>query len=201
MKPKITIRMKPRIIWVLLGVLAFGGTRAQTRCNLSDKWNVVIHGNSNLHAWDETVGKVSCSSDIYRNTDGSFRFNALKLVFDVTSITSTEGSVMNEKTYKALKASRYPNIVFTLSQPVPSIPPGHGENFILAEGQLSIAGVTRPVSVRLRVNQIGSNELQFEGSQQLNMSDFDVDPPTAMFGMLKVSNQLTIAFKSDFILN
>ena len=193
--------MKSRIFLTLLGVLALGGVRAQTRSNLSDKWSVVIHGNSNLHAWEETVGKVYCSSEIYRNADGSFRFNSLKLVFDVNSITSTEGSIMNEKTYKALKAGKYPSIVFTLSQPVPSIPPGHGDGYILAEGQLSIAGVTRPVSVRLRVNEIGSNELQFEGSQQLNMSDYRVTPPTAMFGMLKVANQLTIAFKSDFLLN
>lgn len=193
--------MKSRIFLTLLGALALSGVRAQTRSNLSDKWSVVIHGNSNLHAWEETVGRVYCSSEIYRNADGSFRFNNLKLVFDVNSITSTEGSIMNEKTYKALRTGKYPSIVFTLSQPVASIPPGHGQSYIQAEGQLSIAGVTRQVSVRLRVNEIGSNELQFEGSQQLRMSDYQVVPPTAMFGLLKVANRLTISFKSDFVLN
>ena len=67
---------------------------------------------------------------------------------------------------------------------------------IAAKGSLNIAGVTRPVDMMVKVLIRGNRKLIFEGSQTIKMSDFDIAPPTALFGTLKTGNEVAINFKT-----
>jgi hypothetical protein len=40
--------------------------------------------------------------------------------------------------------------------------------------------------------------MEFEGTQAIKMTDYSVNPPTALFGALKTGNDITITFKTDF---
>jgi polyisoprenoid-binding protein YceI len=65
-------------------------------------------------------------------------------------------------------------------------------------GNLTIAGVTRFVEMKAKVNMVGKGKLIFEGSQPIAMSDYGISAPTAIFGTLKTGNNITINFKVSF---
>src|ERR1700734_504534 len=107
---------------------------------------------------------------------------------DVHSIKSSEGSMMNNNTYKALKADKNPEIIFRITTPVTSIKAGLPTTTISVKGNLTIAGVTNPVTMQVNASIQDHTVLSFEGSQIIKMSDYGVTPPTAFFGMLKTGN-------------
>lgn len=165
---------------------------------LSKDYTVTIHGTSNLHAWDEKVGIVSGEGTVNPNSDGSYDVEAIHIKMEVHSIKSDMGSIMNNNTYKALKAEANPQIIFALITPVTSIHVKAGEKTVLVKGNLTIAGVTRPVSVQVKIAMPESGLLLFEGSQTIKMTDYDIKPPTALLGTLKTGDEITINFKTSF---
>lgn len=170
----------------------------QDTYTLSTGYTVTIQGTSNLHSWNESVETVSGIGMISWNGDGSFNLDAMSIMMDVHSIKSSEGAIMNNNTYKALKADADPEITLKLNVPVKSIQSESGEIAIPTKASLTIAGVTRTVDIQVKVSLHGQQILTFEGSQTINMTDYGIDPPTALFGTLKTGNQITINFKTSF---
>ena len=169
---------------------------AQTNYALAKNYKVTINGGSNLHDWEETAEKVVGSGLVTWNSNGTFDLNSLKIVAAVNSIKSSEGATMNGKTYKALKSESHPAITFTLTSPLRSVQNG---NTVSAAGDLNIAGKSNPVTLRVKVAASPNGNITVEGAEPLKMTDFGIDPPTALFGALKVSNDVTIHFQSTFI--
>ena len=193
--------MKFYKIYLLLAFTFLGAkTLPQDNYILSDDYLVTIQGTSNLHNWEETVKKVSGKGSLSWNEDGSFNLNTILIKIDVFSIKS-DNSIMDKKTYSALKAEKFPEISFSLSSPVKTMKVGSGENSIVAKGNLTIAGITKPVTIQLKASMVKQGLLLFQSSQTIKMSDYGVDAPTALFGTLKTGDQITLNFKTNFILN
>ena len=95
--------MKPfrNLLIIIMLFLWRSNVSAQTNYLLNNGYNVTIHGGSNLHDWDETAGKVSGTSNISWNSNGSFNITAMKIEIDAHSMKSSEGGTINNKTYKA----------------------------------------------------------------------------------------------------
>lgn len=166
----------------------------ETTYPLSKDYKVTIHGTSNLHDWDENVETVSGSAIVNWYKDGSFGLNAMNIKMEVRSIKS-DNSTMNKNTYKALKADTHPQITFVLSAPLAVITSSASGTMITARGNLTIAGVTKPVEMQIKVTSAAGGKLTFEGIHKIKMTDFGVKPPTAILGTLKTGNNITINFK------
>jgi len=180
-------------------LILFTGAAAPVKkaYTLSGDYSVSIHGTSNLHSWVEKVESVSGDGMVSWNKDGSFDLENINLKLEVHSIKSDNGSIMNNKTYEALKADRHPQIIFRLGVPVRSIQT-KAEKTISAKGHLTIAGVTRPVDMKVKVLMNENERLSLEGSQVIKMSDYAVVPPEAFFGSLKTGNEITLYYKISF---
>jgi len=179
-------------------ILVSGTIPVKNIYTISKGYTVSIHGTSNLHDWDETVEAVNGESTVNWNGDGSFDLEAIHLKMSVHSIKSDMGVIMNNNTYKALKADANPEIIFSLRDAIRSIQVQPNENAFPAKGDLTIAGVTRPVQLQVKVLAQGREKLLFEGLQTIKMTDYGVDPPTALFGTLKTGNEISIRFKTSF---
>jgi len=166
---------------------------------LSKGYTVTIHGTSNLHDWDETVGTVTGNGVVDWNTDGSFDLGTMNIKMEVHSIKSTEGSAMNNNTYKALKADNAPEIIFALITPVKSIPAGGSGHDIAAKVNLTIAGETKAIDMTVSAIAQGQGSITFEGSKTIKMTDYGIKPPVALFGTMKTGDEITIHFKTVFV--
>ncbi len=193
--------MKSLKIFLLVPIAVFSISAANSDINkylLTKDYTVTILGTSNLHNWNETVGTVFGDGSITWNTDGTFDLDAINLKMQVTSIKSDMGSIMNNNTYKALKADNNPQIVFTLSTPVKSIKAGATATTLSAKGTLTIAGVTKSIDMLIKVSAPNHGYLTFEGSQIVKMTDYGISPPTALLGTLRTGNEITINYKTIF---
>src|SRR6185437_1144595 len=192
--------MKPSML-ILLPVLILAAAAEPVRDMfvLSDGYAVTIDGTSNVRDWKENVGKVTGFMQAQVNADGSIGLTSIHIGMNALSIKSDMGKVMDNKTYDALKAGSYPEILFTLTIPQRLTPVKNCQTTIPVKGWLSLAGVVRPVIMQVRTCEISQGKLEFEGYENLNMTDFGVRPPTAFFGTMRAAPDITIHFKTDFI--
>src|ERR1019366_2399038 len=168
---------------------------------LSKDYAVTIHGTSNLHSWDETVETVAGNCNINWNSDGTFNLETVNIKMNVHSIKSDMGSIMNNNTYRALKADANPEIIFTLNNPIKSIPIKSNEKAFSVKGNLTIAGITKNIDMQGKAFIQEQGKFAFEGTQTIKLTDYGIDPPTALFGTLKVGDERTIHFKTNFLIN
>ena len=67
-----------------------------------------------------------------------------------------------------------------------------GEYHVEAESAITIAGVTRTVLLTGRVERLLDGSLLIHARHVLQMSDFGIEPPTAMLGMVRTNDAITI---------
>lgn len=150
-----------------------------------------VTGSSTLHEWESEVTQVESSGTL--TLDGS-QITAIKDVvvkMPVTGIKSTKGKTMDNKTYEAFNSDKNPTIQYKLTSAKVS---GSGEFTIVANGNLTMAGATKPIEITAKAKVLGNGDVQITGSQKLNMKDFNMTPPTAMMGTIKVGEEVTVKF-------
>lgn len=152
-----------------------------------------IAGTSSLHKWESNASVATVKSDIVINEAGLEAINSLYLEIDANSIKSSKGSIMDKKTWEALKTDQYPKITYQVTK-IESIIPAGGEYDIKALGNLSIAGVKQAISMNVKGKILSNGSLSIKGSKALKMTDFKIDPPTAIMGTLKTGNDITVSF-------
>lgn len=105
-------------------------------------------------------------------------------------------SRMNRDLRNALKADDYPNITFVFNEIVTVSEETDDPNSVELQvsGSLTIAGVTRQINVDLIGYTFDDNRVRAAGSKEIRMTDFGVEPPTAMLGLVKADNELTVHF-------
>ena len=105
-------------------------------------------------------------------------------------------SRMNKDLWKALQSDQHPLIMYTLDTASVSLPSdGRNEEIdVSASGTLTIAGTERPVELQLKAVQLSENLYSAIGTHEILMSDFNVEPPKALFGLIKARDRITIHF-------
>lgn len=166
---------------------------AQTTYKANNNCEVTIKGTSTLHDWHADVKETKANA-VMTMEDGTLTaITSLKVTFVVKSIDTGE-NMMDKNTYKALKADEYPNITYKLKE-IKSIT-GNGTGYTLStSGTLTIAGVSKTVYLTVKAKAGPNGSIVFTGSHQLDMTDYQVDPPTAVFGTIKTGKDVTIDFK------
>lgn len=105
---------------------------------------------------------------------------------------------MNKDLYDALKAEEHPRISYELLDAKlleqSAHPDSAGWMKIRTRGLLTIAGVSDTTTLVVNGQLIGSDQFRVQGAKPLNMRDFNIDPPTALMGLIKVNEKLSVHF-------
>lgn len=150
---------------LVLGTLAFSQfTNAQKISQQSV--NVIVNGTSSLHDWDMNASAGTFTGSVNGNTISNATFT-----MPVKNLTGKKGKMMNNKAYAALKSDKAPNISFSAA----SIPVGKSN----VNGKLSIAGVTKNISLPVTVTKKG-NAYVIAGAENLKLSDYGMERPGFM---------------------
>lgn len=178
---------KSRIALILLlacSVIA----QAQTNYKQIGESYITIAGTSTLHEWTMTTNEPDIKAIFEAGSDGKpTQLKSLSLNVATQTLKSAH-KAMDKNAYSALKADKNKAITFYLT--TASVQ----NNTIQFTGNLSIAGVTKPLSLEssLVVNADGS--LNCTGKKAIKMSDFSVEAPSFMFGSVKTGDDITISF-------
>jgi len=153
---------------------------------------ILIAGTSNLHSWNMAVVASNCVAEF--DIEGLQLKSIRKVDFSCkTRDIKSNNNLMDRKTYEAIKADNHPEIRFTLTEG--SVPVTDGRNFSgTLRGRLNVAGFSREVSVPFTGTLNANNTILVKGSVDLKMTDFKIDPPTALLGTLKTGDLVTVTF-------
>ncbi|XOV94047.1 MAG: YceI family protein [Bacteroidota bacterium] len=177
----------------------------QSIFTVDESSKVTIKGTSTLHDWTsetQTIqGTYSFIPEVVSKkfpTQGSI-VNEAKLVIPVTSLKSERGDAMNNKTHNAFKFETNPEITFTVKSDQIKDVSKEGKFKLSLTGDLTMAGHTENITLELDGERLSNNQLKFNGSKTLNMTTYEMEPPSAMFGQIKTGDEVTIVF--DLLLN
>ncbi|PSR12352.1 MAG: hypothetical protein C7N36_12200 [Bacteroidetes bacterium] len=155
-------------------------------------FEMTVAGTSNLHDWTSNVTKVYTDAFIDWENGKFTALPVFKVRIPVAGIISTKGRIMDNKTWDALQKDEYPNIRFQLQKATVS-PTSSGYN-VAATGALTVAGKTQNISLSANAKSVANGGLTFAGAYTMKMTDFGIDPPTAMMGTLTTGDEVTIAY-------
>jgi hypothetical protein len=193
-----------RIIGIFITLLYFAVPAvSQNKVDLTigSATELTFNGTSNVHDWSCDVkrinGQGTFQPEIFNMGDlSNTPVENVKLTIPVKSIESGK-SKMNDIMYDALKAEDHPEIQYELSSS--EIIEQSGEEFTMGtKGYLTVAGVTRQIELQVKGKKINDHTIHFKGRKSLKMSNFNIEPPKALFGAIKSGNEVNVKFTAAF---
>lgn len=157
-------------------------------------YKVTVKGTSTMHDWESNVEKLECRTSYKIENNKLINIKETILKITVESIKSTKGKIMDEKTYNAFNSEQHPFIIFIL----------RGENINKSDltvnltGTLEMAGVEKPIDLIANYRVLANGDFQIIGNKKIKMTEFNMKPPKAMMGTIKVGDEVDINFDITF---
>ena len=153
----------------------------------------------------EELSSIGTNTAVGRTSDvtGTLEFDGsmitvVNIEVNVASLTSDDSRRDRQLRDRGLQTNSFPTATFSLTAPIEvNSMPSEGEPFAaIAVGELTLHGVTHPVSVELS-GQLVDGLVVVVGSTELQFADFDIVPPTG-FIVLAVEDHGTLEFQFVF---
>ena len=190
--------MKTKHIILTLSMFLFSQSiLAQVTFNLDQKTSsITIEGTSSAHDWEMSATEMDASMKV------KLQEQKVEEILDAYFTVPAEGlksknSLMDKKTYNALKSDKHSKIAFTL-QSVNGLSVSGKSLSGTADGTLSIAGTTKTVSFPFNAEIQKDYTISVTGKEKINMKDFNISPPTALLGTMKTGEEVTVHFNVSF---
>ena len=161
----------------------------QDKYESSGKVFIILEGTSNIHDWHMNSDKGVFNLVVDENNS---KISALKFALPVESLKS-EHAGLDKNTYKALRTKKFATINFVASD-VTAKQVSDRSFIIKSNGKLTISGVTKNILLTATASIGSDNTITYSGSYSLNMTDYEVEPPTIMLGAIKTGNAVTIKY-------
>ncbi|MCB4809048.1 YceI family protein [Tamlana sp. 62-3] len=161
---------------------------------LASESTLSVYGTSSLHDWHITT--TSYTGNISFSSVNSGEIKTCNVSVPTETLKSGK-SAMDKNTYKALQTKKYKNISFTLTKADNVVAKSEGNFNVEATGYLTIAGTKKMITLNLNLST-STNKVKLTGEKTFKMSEFNIEPPTALFGTVTTGDEITIKFNSIF---
>lgn len=176
---------------ILIGLLALSlPAFAQVNYTIAPVAELKISGTSSLHDWDMVSSTATGKAEFVIESGKLMDVKTATIEMPAESIKSGKNA-MDKNAYAALKTKDNKQVKFTLKEFTQK---GSGYE---ASGNFTIAGVTKTVSFPVSLSKSGE-KINFKGTHPFKLTDFNIDPPTALFGTVKTGNEVSIHFNVTF---
>jgi len=186
-------------LYLLLSTSLIGGVIAQSSYSIfPEESELTIYGTSTLHDWQIVAEKMDGKCTVVLRDGTIETVNKLGFEVDVDGLKSGK-SGMDDNTIKALHQDEYPSIRFKLKSVERTAASSDQESTILVtKGMLTVTDFTKEINLKVAGKMNADGSIQFIGRTVFNMTDFKIDPPTAVFGTIETGDEITIIFKIVF---
>lgn len=181
-----------KLILILLVCFAGGSIHAQQISIDRDSSELWIAGSSN-------VNDFNCNVEEYDShvSPPAEEEDQMEVEVDIVVDSFECGKKrMNRDLYETLQGGKHPTINFIYQSTEEMTYNDHEELYHLTiRGNLTVAGHSKEIQLQMQVQLFDDGTIEVRGSTDLNMTDYNIEPPTALFGLVKVDNTLTVHFK------
>jgi len=188
-------------LWLVIGsflvmVLSANPIAAQTFNLNNGASNLKVEGTSNIHDWELSAKELQGSMKVQMEEGQLVQLDQLQFAVVAESLKSGKGG-MDKNTYKALDTDKHKRITYELTNVKNLDCTSNSSCKITTSGYLTIAGTKKPVDLTFDAKVTG-NQITLSGSKKIKMTDFKVDPPTAMFGTITTGDEVNIKFEAAY---
>ena len=163
-------------------------SQGQNQYTHSGKSSISVSGTSTMHDWTMKSDKATYDAVIETTPQGDpAQLISLSVSVPAESLKSGKGG-MDKNAYAALKTDKYKQITFQLTSAKID------DNTIRCQGNLTIAGTTKQIDIETTYTISPNGSIQCKGSKKLAMTDYNVEPPSFMFGSVTTGNEITVSF-------
>ncbi|MEP3838327.1 MAG: YceI family protein [Algibacter sp.] len=187
-------REKTVLSLIVFFVFVSAFVQAQQLSLVNSESELTVLGTSNIHDWHVEA----------ENQKGSIKFKDLEACHIETMALEIEAEglksgkkAMDKNTYKALNTNDHKIISFQMVEIKSLTKKSPGVFDVSALGDLTISGVTKRIPLNFKINIVASS-VTLTGEKVIKMTDFNVDPPKALFGTITTGDSLTIKFSTQF---
>jgi hypothetical protein len=192
--------------WLVIfavGVVMLAATNNHTnpvkkRYQIVEGSKLYLKGTSNVNSFTCDCEDRYTEQMIEVDRNGGYaRFKNVDLVIPTRQFDCHNRKIDNDM-QKALQSDRHPNIRISLvdARQNAACLDGNCKDWfdVQARVNITITKVTKELSIAAKARMIGPHRFELRGEQSLQMSAFGIDPPEAMFGMIKVNDWITFHF-------
>ena len=162
-----------------------------------------IEGRSNVNRFTCGATRYDLQADVYRDLTSEPLTSADVAVGATIAVDGFDcaNDRMERDLGQSLSADRFPEIRFTFiaARRLPSHESSDGDQRLQVWGDLTVAGVRRGVDFVVSGSHEDLNQVRSQGSVAIRMTDYGIDPPRRLLGLVRVRDQLTVRF--DLLLN
>jgi len=183
--------------------IGFGATTAiaqgpsAIRLRLEPGSEITIQGTSTLHDWHCKTDKIAAYVDVDPSYTKDLTKVAKPLVSVKVNVVATTlkcgNGTMDNNMYKTLKTDQFQLIKYTMSgyDLLEATQSSFSAN---TKGTLQIAGQDKGVDIKINAARLTEGKASAQGEETIKLTDFGIDPPSFMFGRLKVGNEVKVKF-------
>ena len=189
---------------MLLSAIVYGQESDSLILVLSNESNLTISGTSNVNKFDCILEQNFENDTLYIVTQNlglnMYCENAIT-TFLINKFNCGHEAI-NQDFRQALREEEFPAIslnVKSIYKPQ-YLSPNSESKEIKATISLMLAGTKKEYTVDFKDNDIKPQKLCFSGEKTVKMSDFNIDPPKALMGLIKTRDDLSIRFDLQLIL-
>jgi len=160
------------------------------------KSNFTVKGTTTSHNW-EIVSRTIAGNIVTVLNNDELKIKSINLKTASKSLKSGK-KLMDKKCYKALKSEIHPTISYQLNsvKNIELIAKNSYKATLI--GSLTIAGISKIITTDVKIGLKYGNRtisgFNIKGNKTLKMSDFNITPPSAFFGIIKTGNDISIVY-------
>lgn len=166
---------------------------------LLENSSMTINGSSTLHDWEVEAGNFTVLFQIpgdWFTSDEAWAGEDVRELAVTVPVEQLDGgkNKMNRDLREALRYEEYPDIRFIWDELTFTGATDTGR-MAKVNGRVIIAGEERATqfSANLGINEW--SQIVAAGSVELNMRDFNIDPPKALFGVIRTDEVVNLKFE------
>jgi polyisoprenoid-binding protein YceI len=166
---------------------------AQTAFKIGPNPVMTLAGTSTLHNWTMTAHAFTGTATVSLSSSNQLTaVSAFSLQLPVQNLKS-ESDGMNSNAYEALKSDKNKDIWFKLTSA--TVTSSGGSKYrIAALGNLTIAGVTKAITLNTTAQVNANGSISCSGSVPILLSNFGIERPSFMLGTMKVGDKMTLTY-------
>lgn len=177
-------------LFSLLFIAAVQFSFAQKTYQLQNTPDLKVSGTSSLHDWVMPSNEASGTMKAEAESEKLMKITAIDVKMPAESIKSGK-KAMDKKAYKAMKTNKHKFVEFSLDNATKS-----SDTWTL-KGTFSIAGKAKKVNIKAK-EVSNSGAFTLKGSYAFKLTDYDIDPPTALMGSIKTGDEVEVSFDVSF---
>lgn len=173
---------------------------AQVQLTIQPGSSIRLEGNSTIHEYSATTSKLSGSVvvDSFLFVEGKMSGSQIvqfvEINIPVRSLLSGNES-LDDNLYDALNADDFPDIIYRSTGDTLLSQPKRDSLVLRTTGKLAVAGKENIIEMNGTLTIHPNRTISVKGSKELMMTDFGIEPPSMMLGVLKTDDKVVIRFE------